>query len=134
LTKDYKTGRRVTKRCKTKYKGILWLRESTKERQTWKRGHLPRLAFRLCWKGYGCNPLACSGLLRPELGTQEIATLQGVDKLREAGMQGECGCYCGCKTWSMLYFFQEGHRKQTSRSWGVDLWPGGHICVRRHVA
>ena len=32
-----------------------------------------------------------AGLLRPDLGKKEIATLQGADKLRQTGMQGEWG-------------------------------------------
>lgn len=61
-------------------------------------------------------------LQRLELGKQEIATTL-VQRSWDRQAR-EWGCYCGCKAWSMWYFFQEGHRKQSLGSWDTRLWPG----------
>lgn len=87
-----------------------------------------RLAFRLFWKGYGCNPLdGWVAEARPrQAGNINFAGCRQAEADRHA--RGVGWCY-GCKAWSTWCFFQEGHRKQPSGSWGASLWPGvPHMC------
>lgn len=125
---------RVTTRCAENSEGTVRPRASTQGRANLEEGP-PSLGWHLDFFGKGMVATHwMAGLLRPDLGKQEIATLQGADKLRQTGMQGEWGDAMDVRPGARGVSFRRatGNSPQEAgvQACGLEC----HVCVRKHVA